>query len=109
MSGKPFLGPLRDEWTIFTCGFMRAAEDVLHCNRDAAWHGFVIGGTRIEAMMMCCGTHRPLMELSADYVHPLAHPCGIPGSVFVWPENYCVTEWDEAELLAAVADACAAV
>ena len=44
------------------------------------------------------------MEMSADYVHPLKHPCGLPGSVFRWPENECYMEWDESAEFAAEAE-----
>jgi hypothetical protein len=85
---------------------MVAPDAVLHCNRDSIWHGFVLDGPceNIVAMMNCCGEHRPFMEMSADYVHPLKHPCGLPGSVFRWPENECYMEWDESAEFAAEAE-----
>ena len=46
-------------------------------------------------MMMSCDDHLRQMKLSADFVHPLKHPCGLPGSTFRWPENECYMEWDE--------------
>ena len=94
----PFPGPLREEWQIFLCGHA-AAPGALHCDRDATWHGFTVDDrtARITAMMESCDEHLPYMKLSADYVHPLQHPCGIPGSKFRWPENECYTEWDETE------------
>jgi hypothetical protein len=48
------------------------------------------------------------MNLSADYVHRIQHPCGIPGSKFRWPDNECYTEWDEgSEFAALVSDVAA--
>jgi hypothetical protein len=95
----PFLGPPREEWQNWSCGFMVTPGAGIHCNRDSVWHGFVLDdpAENIMAMMNCCDDHLPYMKLSADYVHSLKHPCGIPGSCFRWPENYCYTEWDETE------------
>lgn len=92
------MGPARDEWGNGLCGHMTAPGEEMHCNRDATWHGFVLDDPceRIVAMMSSCDRHVNRMKLSADYVHPLKHPCGIPGSSFRWPENYCYTDWDEA-------------
>lgn len=89
-----WVGAEREEWASFTCGFAPSPE-ALHCDRDAAWHGmrFEAGGDMLA--MECCDEHLPVMKQVADYVHPLEHPCGIPGSVFRWPENECYTDWDE--------------
>ena len=92
----PFLGPLREEWQVYICGFMLSLDD-LHCDADATWHGFKLSedGTAIKAMMECCDEHLPFIKRVSDYVHPLKHPCGIPGSKFRWPKNECYTEWSE--------------
>lgn len=97
---KPFLGPPRSEQENWVCGH-QAHPGAIHCSRDAAWHGMALDGERIAAGMASCDEHLPHMELSADYVHPHQHPCGVPGSMFRWPENECYLDWDETELLAA--------
>jgi len=97
---KPFLGPPRSEQEHWVCGH-QAHPDAIHCNRDVVWHGMALDGERITAGMASCDEHLPHMKLSADYVHPHQHPCGVPGSMFRWPENECYLDWDEAELLAA--------
>ena len=104
--GRPFLGPPREEWAHWSCGHMTSPDAGINCNRDSAWHGFVLDdpAENILAMMNCCDEHLPYMKLSADYVHPLKHPCGIPGSSFRWPENYCYTEWDESAEFAIMAE-----
>lgn len=66
------------------------------CGAEAVWHGFLLtdGGARIDAMTACCDDHRPAVECLVDYLHPLTHPCGIPGSRFRWPENLCrMDDW----------------
>jgi hypothetical protein len=94
-----YLGDLREEWQCGLCCYA-VSPDALHCDRDAAWHGFVLddGQDDIVAMMSSCDEHEPFMRLSADYVHPVKHPCNIPGSWFRWPENECYTDWDDSEL-----------
>ena len=94
-----FLGDLRDEWQSGLCGYA-SSPDGFHCDRDFTWHGFLVDDD-IVAKMSSCDEHLPLMRLSANYVHPVQHPCKVPGSWFRWPENECFTEWDEADLLAA--------
>ena len=96
----PWLGPPRDEWALYVCGYAPEPGG-LHCNRDATWHGLVLDdpAEHIAAMMESCDDHLPQMKLSADYVHPITHPCCIPGSRFRWPENECYTDWDGSELL----------
>lgn len=105
MRELPHLGELRDEWAVYVCGYSPAPGE-LHCNRDATWHGFVLDdpAERIVAMMESCDDHLHRMKLSADFVHPLQHPCGIPGSSFRWPENECYTDWDETAELGAMAE-----
>ena len=102
MTARPYLGDVREEWQVFICGHA-PSPDALHCDRDATWHGFVVDdeAVRIVATMESCDEHLPQLEQASDYVHPLQHPCGIPGSRFRWPENECFIEWDEAEFLAA--------
>jgi hypothetical protein len=97
MRPLPYLGDVRDEREKWSCGYATAPERT-HCLRDATWHGFLLDdpAERIVAMMSSCDGHLGHMKLSADYVHPMKHPCGIPGSSFRWPENECYTEWDEA-------------
>jgi hypothetical protein len=97
----PHLGQPREEWTVYLCDYSPDLGEP-HCNRDAPWHGFVLDdpAERIVAMMMSCDDHLRFMKLTADYVHRVEHPCGIPGSMFRWPENECYTDWDEAELTA---------
>jgi hypothetical protein len=97
---RPFLGDVRESWQTYVCGFVLSPDD-LHCDLDAAWHGFTVDDDGIEAMMACCDEHLPQMKQAADYVHALEHPCGIPGSMFRWPENECYTDWDEASEFAA--------
>jgi hypothetical protein len=90
----PWRGESREEWQIFICGF-QASRDAMHCDQDSAWHGFAVGDHGIKAMMTSCDEHADAMRQVAEYVHPLVHPCGIPGSMFRWPENECYTDWDE--------------
>jgi hypothetical protein len=100
---KGFLGPERGEWEHWVCGFLPdRTPDAAACGQDAVWHGFTLDetGQHVSAMMSSCEEHLPAMRLSADYVHPHQHPCGIPGSEFWWPENECRMNWDDAELLA---------
>jgi hypothetical protein len=79
-----------DETLNWSCGF---AETPNHpnCLDEAIWHGFTLDSSRqyIIAMMACCDTHKPVMALSADYIHRMDSPCGIPGAWFLWPENEC--------------------
>jgi hypothetical protein len=60
----------------------------------------VIGEVDLIAMESC-DEHVPIMRQVADYVHQLVHPCGIPDSMFRWPENECYTDWDESAEFAA--------
>ena len=99
-----FLGPEREEWEHWICGHLpHRGADAIACSQDAVWHGFALDDAQecILAMMSCCDEHLPEMKLSADYVHPHEHPCGVPGSWFWWPENKCRLDWDDAELLTA--------
>ena len=97
---KPFMGPEREDWENYLCGHQRLPGEII-CARDAAWHGYVLdeSAQSIVAMMSCCDEHLPLMKLTADFTHPLQHPCCVPGAWFWWPENECRLEWDDAELL----------
>lgn len=82
----------------WTCGF--SPEGPLECLREATEHGFIINtdeeGRYVGlSMMASCRDHAPRMK--ADYVHPMDSPCGVSGSYFKWPENYCYIPWDEVE------------
>lgn len=96
------MGAELDEWMIYVCGYSPSPAELI-CGADATWHGFVLDDPfkHVIAMMECCDEHLARMKVTADYVHPLKHPCGIPGSRFRWPENECYTEWDEAAELGA--------
>lgn len=99
----PWIGKECEPWQTMLCSYADAPGEP-HCNRDAAWHGMKIGGADVIPMESC-DDHLPVMRQLVDYAHPLVHPCGIPGSIFCWPENECVTEWDEsAEFAAEVLD-----
>ena len=81
---------------LFQCGYL-PDPDLPHCGTEATWHGFALDETmkNIVAMMTSCDEHVCEMIKAADYVHLLKHPCCIPGSEFVFPDNYCIVEWDE--------------
>lgn len=102
-----FTSTERPEWAVGQCGHLTSRGETLHCNKDGTWHGMMIGGSKITAMMVSCDDHAADMRLSADYAHELVHPCCIPGSVFRWPENECVTEWSAAAEFAALQEATA--
>jgi hypothetical protein len=57
--------------------------------------------TEIAAMRASCDDHLVYMGKNADWVHPMKSACGIPGSRFVWPENFCYLETGAESLLAA--------
>jgi len=69
------------------------------------WHGIVLPTDSLDhiAGLPCCDPHLAVARLTADYVHPLVHPCCLPGSDFVEQQNVCVLRWDERRLLAEVA------
>jgi hypothetical protein len=96
---KPFMGPPREEWKAWTCGY--SPPGAIGCTRDVTWHGVALDETSETDAggMGSCDEHLPQMRLSADYVHPHQHPCGVPDSMFRWPENECYLDWDGAELL----------
>ena len=88
MSG-PWIGPETPPWRTALCSYsLKPGEP--HCTRDATWHGMMFDGDDVVPME-CCDEHKPIVEALCDYVHP----CGIPGSLFRWPENECITEWSE--------------
>lgn len=89
----PWVGAEREEWQHFVCGFAPSPE-ALHCDRDVVWHGMRFDGDEMAAMG-CCAEHLPVMKALCDYVHEHVHPCGIPGSMFRWPENECYVDWNE--------------
>lgn len=95
----PELGPELN----WTCGF--SPEGVLECLDVATWHGFQLTDDRL---MASCDDHRARMK--ADYEHPMDSPCGIAGSRFRWPENFCYVQWgDELALTGQAAEPVAAV
>jgi hypothetical protein len=104
MRDLPHMGKPRGEWESWVCGFSVTPADPV-CHLDATWHGFVLDdpAEAIVAMMSSCDDHLGHMKLTADFVHPLQHPCGIPGSRFRWPENECYTDWDGEHEVAALA------
>jgi hypothetical protein len=93
VSRKPFDDPALN----WTCGF--SPDGPLECLDAATWHGFRLtdDGSAIDCMMASCETHRALMR--ADFDHPMGTACGITGSRFVWPENYCYIEWGDGSAL----------
>jgi hypothetical protein len=101
----PYLGEALPEWMVWVCGYSPLPGEIV-CGRDAAWHGLVLDdpAESVVAVMECCDEHLPRMKLTADFIHRLKHPCGIPGSRFRWPENECYTDWDEAAELGAWAE-----
>ena len=104
MRDLPHMGKELPEWAVWVCGYSAVSGDPI-CGADATWHGFVLDDPlkRIVAMMESCDEHVHRMSVTADYIHPLKHPCGIPGSKFRWPENECYMEWDETTEFAAEA------
>ena len=92
MSGA-WMGAEREEWQNLLCGYS-AAPGELYCDRDASWHGLRFNGGDLIAME-ACDEHAQVIRELCDYVHPLVHPCCIPGALFRWPENECFTDWDE--------------
>jgi hypothetical protein len=101
----PGVGEPSEEWAGGRlCGYKLPGE--VGCLRDAIWHGIVLDDAceDVELAMSSCDEHLPAMKASsADFIHRLKHPCGIDGSKFRWPENYCYTDWDEQAEFAAVA------
>lgn len=87
------MGAVRDDQFTSLCAYSPAPGE-LSCNAAATWHGIVAGPEYDEAMESCDG-HLAVMAAIAEHVHPLVHPCGIPGSRFRLPENECCTDWDE--------------
>jgi hypothetical protein len=99
-----WVGKEREEWQHFICGHS-ATPEALHCDRDAAWHGMRFEADGDMLAMSSCDEHKPILEYLCDYVHLLAHPCGIPGAMFRWPENECYTDWAETAEFAQLATA----
>ncbi|MFF5261383.1 hypothetical protein ACFY4C_20765 [Actinomadura viridis] len=87
--------------THWTCGFGESRE-ASRCGREAVWHAAVLdeSHTAAIAMMACCDEHRAAMDRSASFVHPMDSACGVPGSRFVWPENYCYLPQTDSALAA---------
>jgi hypothetical protein len=92
-------GRILDPALNWTCGF--SPDGPLECLDVATWHGFILteDGTRIESMMASCDEHR--VRMKADAEHPMQSPCGITGSRFRWPENFCYIEWGDGETVLA--------
>jgi hypothetical protein len=87
----------------WTCGF--SPDGPLECLDVATWHGFQLtdDGQNIECMMASCDVHRAKMR--AHFEHPMQSACGLAGSRFVWPENFCYVEWgDEPALVGEVSE-----
>lgn len=81
--------PTAENWS---CGYEPAGEFV--CAKPATWHGFQLDVEmkEIAAMHASCDDHLVYMGKHADWVHPMKSACGIPGSRFQWPENFCYLE-----------------
>jgi hypothetical protein len=106
MGGAVKRKPELDPSLNWTCGF--SPSGVFECLDEATVHGFRLtdDGLAIECMMASCEAHAP--QMPADYRHPMQSACGITGSRFVWPENYCYVEWgDEVPALAGAVEAVA--
>jgi hypothetical protein len=72
------------------------------CMRSATWHGLNVD---TDEMMCSCDAHNPVMELCADWVHPMGSACFLPDSQFFYPENVCRMPPElSVERLAEVAD-----
>lgn len=86
-------GPMLDLALNWTCGL--SPGDALECLDVATWHGFKLtdDGRGIAAMMASCEVHRARM--GADFEHPMQSACGLAGSRFMWPENYCHLDWGD--------------
>lgn len=78
-----------DEALNWSCGYGEFPTS-LPCMDPAVWHGLIQEGSRITAAMSCCDQHRPIMALSATWIHRMDSACFLPGSCFIWPENECV-------------------
>lgn len=74
----------------WTCGF--SPDGPMECLREATFHGFKVNGSEIVCMMASCDEHREFMK--AHYAHPMDTPCGVAGSYFMWPENFCYLDWE---------------
>lgn len=86
----------------WSCGFQTSDTDPA-CLAVAVWHGFKTVGDQIESMMACCDRHIAIMELSANWTHRLESACGLPGSMFKWPENLCYLPAERFSAVEAVA------
>jgi hypothetical protein len=74
----------------WTCGF--GPSGPLECLREATFHGFKVNGDTIDSMMASCDEHRENMK--AHFKHPMDSACGVVGSYFKWPENFCYIDWE---------------
>ncbi|MGH6654065.1 MAG: hypothetical protein ACRDVE_02535 [Actinocrinis sp.] len=105
MSGA-WIGGETESWLIALCSYSPAPGEP-HCARDATWHGIEEAEPDLIGMA-CCDGHLSIMRTLADYVHPLVHPCEIPGAEFRPPENKCFTEWNEQSEFSQVAESAGA-
>lgn len=72
----------------WSCGFHTSATDPA-CLAPATHHGFKTVDGEIEHMAACCERHLGVMELVCNWVHRTDSACGLPDSMFKWPENFC--------------------
>ncbi len=104
----PLLGERRDG-LLWICAYSPRPGDLI-CGADAVWHGVVTSpyvGEDEAAGMMSCDAHKPVMALTAEHIHQIDSPCGLPDARFDEPENRCVFLIDvtiEAPELSAVND-----
>jgi len=94
-----------DDALNWSCGYSDTPTSP-PCMDPAVWHGIIL--SEPIQVMSSCDEHRPIMDLSADYVHEMGSACGLPGSYFIWPDNECILPDDGTELLAHHAEACRA-
>lgn len=102
---KRYLGhplPFALSWV---CGYSPTPGE-LSCLADAVWHGLAItdDGTDLIAPMASCAEHRPSMELTADFIHPMDTACGVAEATIWWDftdgSSGCHVDWDTVARLA---------
>src|SRR5260370_42063118 len=94
MRHLPLLGRELPESAIFTCGYTPGHPDgYTICARDALFHGGVLDDPvqKTIAMMWRCDEHLHSMKLTAEYVHEVKHPRGLPVPQFRWPQGDAYT------------------
>lgn len=77
-----------DQAFTWSCGFQASATDPA-CLATATHHGFKTSAGEIIHMAACCDQHLAAMQMVCNWAHPMDTPCGLPGAVFTWPENFC--------------------